>query len=219
MAVAFRVLAADTTPVFREGLRTVVQRTVGLEWVGGTDHPDVVRDGVRTTRPHVVVIDSAIDPRGALTQDLVAADPKLTVALVFREHDHTPASVLVAQAAGARCLLSRDTDAGVMARAILHTHPARRYVDPRLVLALSVSGSGASRNEVLTSRRRQILALVAEGWTERDIARNLDITVNTVRTHMTEIRRRLGARDRAHAVAMGYRTGLLPLSHAVSAST
>ncbi|MFS8104249.1 response regulator transcription factor [Lentzea alba] len=219
MAAAFRVLAADATPVFREGLRTVVQRTIGLEWVGGTDHPDVVRDGVRTTRPHIVVLDSAIDPRANLAEDLITANPRLTVAVVFRERDHTPACVRAAQAAGARCLLSRDTDASTMARAILHAHPAHRYVDSRLALSPGMRGLGDSRHEVLTSRQRQVLALVAEGTTERDIAQNLDITVNTVRTHMTVIRRRLGARDRAHAVATAYRTGSLPLPHEAPAAT
>ncbi|WP_143027677.1 response regulator transcription factor [Lentzea albidocapillata] len=206
-------MAADATPVFREGLRTVVQRTIGLEWAGGTDHPDVIRDGVRTTRPHVVVLDSAIDPRSTLTQELVATNPRLIVAVLFRERDRTPASVRVAQAAGARCLLSRDTDASLMTEAILQTHPAHRYIDPRLVLAFNATPrrrSAGSEHEVLTPRQRQVLALVAEGLSDPDIAQSLDVSVATVRTHARELRHRLGARDRAHAVALAYRTGFLP---------
>ncbi|MFD5827319.1 DNA-binding response regulator [Lentzea sp. NPDC060358] len=210
-AVVHRVLAADATPVFREGLRTVVQRTIGLEWAGGTDHPDVIRDTVRTCRPHVVLLDSAIDPRSALAEELVTAHPRLRVAILFRERDHTPASVRVARAAGAHCLLSRETDAARMFRAILQAPLSGCYVDPELVLALAVPGRRPSGSDVLTSRQRQTLALVAEGRNDEGIARSLDVAVTTVRTHVREIRRRLGAHDRAHAVALAYHVGILPL--------
>ncbi|WP_394620049.1 DNA-binding response regulator [Lentzea sp. JNUCC 0626] len=211
---SLRVLAADATPVFREGLRTVVQRTIGLEWAGGTDHPDVIRDGVRTIRPHVVMLDSAIDPHGVLTGELVTEDPRLTVAILFRERDHTPGPVRIARAAGARCLLSRNTDAVLITRAILQAHPASQYVDPQLVLALTAAPQrkrGGTEHELLTPRQRQVLALVAEGNSESDIAQRLDVAVNTVRSHMSKIRGRLGARDRAHAVALACHAGLLPL--------
>jgi DNA-binding NarL/FixJ family response regulator len=219
-----RVLAADATPVFREGLRTVIHRTVGLEWAGGTDHPDVIRDSVRTTRPHVVVLDSAVDRQGTLTGELVDADPKLTVAMLFRDHDQTPASVRVAQAAGARCLLSRDTDSLVMVKAFLQAHQTRRYVDPRIVTVLSRTpraGSASNTGALLTARQRQVLALVAQGMAEPDIAQNLGVAVATISSHVTEARRRLGARDRAHAVALAYHVGILPLlpAHPVEAGS
>jgi DNA-binding NarL/FixJ family response regulator len=209
-----RVLAADATPVFREGLRTVVHRTVGLEWAGGTDHPDVIRDGVRTALPHVVVLDSAVDPQGALTRDLVRINPELTVAILFRDHDNNAASVRVAQTAGARCLLSRDADASVMVRAFLQAHQTRRYVDPRLATVLSRapwSTSAGGTAGLLTGRQHQVLALVAQGMSEPNIAQHLKLGVATINSHMKEARRRLGARDRAHAVALAYHVGLLPL--------
>ncbi|MFD4635974.1 DNA-binding response regulator [Lentzea sp. NPDC058436] len=213
-----RVLAADATPVFREGLRTVVQRTIGLEWAGGTDHPDVIRDTVRSSQPHVVLLDSAIDPQSLLAEELVTTNPKLRVAVLFRERDHTPACVRVARAAGAHCLLSRETDATVMFRAILQTPLSGHYVDPRLVLdPRLVQALNSPRphrvprgREVLTSRQRQVLALVAEGKNDEHIANSLNVAVPTVRTHVRETRLRLGAHDRAHAVALAYHVGILP---------
>lgn len=219
-AAAFvRVLAADATPVFREGLRTVVQRTIGLEWAGGTDHPDVVRDTVRTSQPHVVLLDSAVDPQSLLAEELVLTNPKLRVAVLFRERDHTPACARTARAAGAHCLLSRETDPSAMFRAILQTPLSGLYVDPRLGLdpwvlpALSRSRHHLTprRREVLTSRQRQILALVAEGRNDEHIAHTLNVAVPTVRTHVRATRLRLGAHDRAHAVALAYHVGILPL--------
>ncbi|MEU7481767.1 response regulator transcription factor [Lentzea sp. NPDC042327] len=219
-AAICRVLAADATPVFREGLRTVVQRTIGLEWAGGTDHPDVIRDSVRTTLPHVVLLDSAIDPQGRLTEELVTTNPRLRVAVLLRERDHTPASVRIARAAGAHCLLSRETDASRMVRAILQPAPAGHYIDPGLLLALNAPGPhpSGSGHDVLTSRQCQTLALVAEGKVDEDIAHVLDIAVTTVRTHVREIRRRLGAHDRAHAVALAYHVGILPLQPSLRTS-
>ncbi|WP_439657620.1 response regulator transcription factor [Lentzea sp. HUAS TT2] len=211
----YRVLAADATPVFREGLRTAVQRTIGLEWAGGTDHPDVIRDSVRTAHPHVVLLDSAIDPHSRLAEELITTIPRLRVAVLFRERDHTPASVRVARAAGAQCLLSRDTDASAMFRAILRTPLSGHYVDPALAPSLTVPSHRPERwsRDVLTSRQRQTLALVAEGKADADIAHSLNVAVTTVRTHVRQVRRRLGALDRAHAVALAYHVGILPLHH------
>ncbi|WP_394618833.1 DNA-binding response regulator [Lentzea sp. JNUCC 0626] len=214
-----RVLAADATPVFREGLRTAVQRTIGLEWAGGTDHPDVIRDTVRTSRPHVVMLDSAVDPRSLIAEELLSTNPQLRVAILFRERDHTPAGVRLARAAGAHCLLSRETDAAVMFRAILQTPLSGHYVDPRLVLdprlvpALTHHGHHPAPRgrQLLTSRQCQILALVAEGRNDEYIARSLNVAIPTVRTHVRATRLRLGAHDRAHAVALAYRVGILPL--------
>ncbi|MGW6442782.1 response regulator transcription factor [Lentzea sp. NPDC055074] len=215
-SAACRVLAADATPVFREGLRTVVQRTIGLEWAGGTDHPDVIRDSVRTARPHVVMLDSAIDPRSLLTQELVTTSPQVRVAVLFRERDHTPASLQLAREAGAHCLLSRETDPSMIVRAILQTPLAGQYVDPSLALVLNTAPrrrQAGPGHEVLTPRQRQALALVAEGKNDQDIALNLNVTVATVRTHVQQVRRRLGAHDRAHAVALAYHVGILPIAH------
>ncbi|SDK00560.1 DNA-binding response regulator, NarL/FixJ family, contains REC and HTH domains [Lentzea albidocapillata subsp. violacea] len=215
-----RVLAADATPVFREGLRAVIDRTVGLEWAGGTDHADAIRRGVRTIGPRVVVLDSAVDPTCTLIRDLVEINPELMVAVLFRDHDRSPASVRVAQSSGARCLLSRDTEASVMVRALLQAHQTGRYVDPRLTMVLSrpwQSASACDAGVLLTARQRQILALVAQGMSEPDIARHLDLGAATVSSHMKETRRRLGARDRAHAVALAYHVGVLPLRPALVA--
>jgi DNA-binding NarL/FixJ family response regulator len=61
----------------------------------------------------------------------------------------------------------------------------------------------------LSDRQRQILRLIAQGRRNGDIAESLFVSVETVRTHVKEILRRLGAHDRAHAVARGYEAGLL----------
>jgi DNA-binding NarL/FixJ family response regulator len=204
-----RVLAVDATPLVREGLRTVIQQTVRLGWVGGTDQPDVIRHELASMRPHVVLVDSAVDPHGALIRDLVAADPTLTVVSLFRDYDRNPASLRVAQLAGAHGLLSRDSEPACLVRALLDTHRTRRFVDPHLVHVFGSRKSDRAR-QLLTARQRQVLAMVARGMSEADIAEQLCISQATVNSHVKKLRRRLGARDRAHAVALAYRLGILP---------
>ena len=76
---------------------------------------------------------------------------------------------------------------------------------------MTAAASGRVREP--SPRQRQILALLAEGMTAHEIAGRLHLSYFTVRTHITCLREVLGARNRVHAVAIGYRTGLLPCGH------
>lgn len=85
------------------------------------------------------------------------------------------------------------------------------YRDPYRHLVSSPEPAAASdrTDPPLTPRQLQILQLIADGCTNQRIASRLDLSPGTVKTHVGMLLRRLGARDRANAVAIGYRTGLL----------
>lgn len=207
-----RVAAVDAIPLVREGLRMVIDQAAGLHWLGATRNPQAMRDRVRELRPHVVIVDSAVDPRGELVRDLVAADAGIAVLTLFRDQHCTPASVRAAQSAGARGLLRWDTDPAALVAAIRSARTSRRFVDPGLAPLTSAptQPEPAPDSQLLTARQSQVLTMIAEGLSERDIADTLLVSHDTVRTHIKQMRQRLGARDRAHAVARGYLLGLLP---------
>ncbi len=85
-----------------------------------------------------------------------------------------------------------------------------RYLDPMLVpLVPQVRTPAPGRARPLSNREDQVLRLIADGLSNQAIAERLSLSVETVRTHIKGLLRKLAARDRAHAVAIGFRLGLL----------
>lgn len=107
-----------------------------------------------------------------------------------------------------------------MLEAIRRTHADRRYIDPSLTPLTARpkrqpqqpaehTGDGSRQTMPLSRREYQVLQLVAEGLENSDIAQMLYLSVETVRTHVKSILRKLSARDRTHAVTISFRGGIL----------
>jgi DNA-binding NarL/FixJ family response regulator len=207
-----RVLAVEATPLVREGLRKVIEQAAGLRWLGATGSPHAVRGGLPRLHPNVVVLDSALDPRGGLIHDLVTANAELTVVALLNDHHRTATYLRIAQSAGAHGLVRRSTAPETLVAAILRAHYTRWFVDPDLV---PVPGTPPehrpidSTDTLLSARQRQVLDLIAAGLNSQGIAEKLVVSPETVRTHIKQLLRRLEARDRAHAVSRAYQLGVL----------
>ncbi len=105
--------------------------------------------------------------------------------------------------AGATAFVAKSSPLHELARAVDAAAEAEHFMDP-------AAGSRPRRNGTsLTRRQRQILQLFADGHATAEVARRLELSAETVRTHTKAILARLGARDRAHAVAKGFRGGLI----------
>ena len=104
--------------------------------------------------------------------------------------------------AGATAYVAKSSPVDALSEAVEAAADAERFVDP------ATEGAGR-RRAPLTRRQRQILQLIADGHSTARVARRLDLSGETVRTHTKAILARLGARDRAHAVALAMRAGLI----------
>jgi DNA-binding NarL/FixJ family response regulator len=105
--------------------------------------------------------------------------------------------------AGATAFVAKSSPADALARAVDAAAESERYIDP-------AAAQTASRNgPALTRRQRQILQLFADGQTTAQVAAHLGLSAETIRTHTKAILARLAARDRAHAVAKGFRSGFI----------
>jgi len=162
--------------------------------------------------PEVVLLD--LEMPG---MDGVAALPSLRQAapesriLVFTAYD-TDERVFGALRAGAQGYLLKGAPAEEIARAIRTVHSGGSHLEPR-VAARVVAEVGAPRLSAggLSGREREVLGLVAAGLSNKQIARSLGITERTVKFHVTSIFNKLGAENRAQAVAMAIQRGLVKL--------
>lgn len=201
------VAIVDEMPLFREGLSVRVLRdpAMRLAGVAGSVNPAVLsRDRLAVD---VLVLDAALDPRAQLLRRLTEANPKLVVVVLVREPCRTSHYVAAAQAAGARGLVPHAAPPERILEAIRRSRSGW-YVDPALA-ELVVDPSPATSGRPLSRREDEVLRLIADGYSNQGIADALVVSVETVRTHIKSLLRKLAARDRAHAVSIGYRTGLL----------
>ncbi|TWE14101.1 LuxR C-terminal-related transcriptional regulator [Prauserella muralis] len=218
---ALTVAALDPVPIYREGLNALISRTPGLRWVGHAATHHASLQLCEQLRPNIVIVDSGFDPNGHLVRLLCDGDPTLVVVVLVRDAQRTARFLATAVAAGAHGMVPRTADPRRLAEAIRRAHVDRRYTDPALAGLtarpkrqtangqVAASGSGYRPQLPLSRREYQVLQLVAEGLENSAIAKVLFLSVETVRTHVKSILRKLSARDRTHAVTTAFRTGIL----------
>jgi DNA-binding NarL/FixJ family response regulator len=205
------VLAIDPVPLFREGLAGLIERTPNVRLLAMTANMHSAVTLCERVKPDVVMVDAVLDPRCHLAQLLTSADESCTVLSVVREPLRSPRFVATALAAGIHGLVLRTAEPGQLLEALRRTHLERRYLDPEL--AALAQGLGVrhtvTARQPLSRREYQVLQLISDGLENQAIAKSLFVSVETVRTHVKSILRKLHARDRAHAVAVAFRLGVL----------
>lgn len=200
------VAVVDQTPLFREGLCGRVRREPGMRLAGAGGRPvELPQDRLSVD---VLVLDAGLDPCGHLARRLTAANRALTVVVLVREPYRTGKVVTAMLAAGVHGLVWHAAPPERILEAIRRARTDGRYVDPTLASLLPV-GKPVPPRRVLSNREYQVLQLIADGLSNQGVADALMLSVETVRTHIKGLLRKLAARDRAHAVACGFRLGLL----------
>ena len=217
------VAVVDPIPIYRDGLAALVHRSQGLHWAGQAASHHAALQLCEQVKPDVVVLDSALDPNCHLTKLLNAGDPALLIVTLIRDANRTQQYLAAAIAAGAHAIVPRSIDSRRLAEAIRRAHADRRYIDPALAaLTARPKRAAPPKSELshdqapvpraampLSRREYQVLQLVAEGLENSAIAKLLFLSVETVRTHVKSILRKLSARDRTHAVTIAFRGGIL----------
>jgi DNA-binding NarL/FixJ family response regulator len=151
------------------------------------------------SRPDVAVIDVGSFPAG-LVGRLRAAAPEMRIVVYAAEADAQSARLLLD--AGAGGILLKNAPLSDLVLALDAVVAGGAYVDPAV-------DSGPARNQRLTARELEVLALAAEGLSQEEIGRRLGIGAETVRTHARKAAERLGARSRTQAVATAIRRRLI----------
>ncbi len=203
-----RVLVVDDHPVVRDGLRGVLDAEPDMEVVGEAAHGAEALARIPDAAPDVVLMDLRMPVMGGVEAiaALRRAAPGVRV-LVLTTFD-TDRDVLPAIEAGATGYLLKDTPRDELLRAVRAAHRGEAVLSPAVAGRLmgQVRRPG---QDALSAREIEVLRLVAAGSTNREAARALFISEATVKTHLLHVYAKLEVRDRASAVAAGYRLGLL----------
>ena len=211
-----RVVVVDDQTLVRQGIRTLLD-VAGIEVVGEADDGGAALDVVAATRPDVVLLDLRM-PRhdGIWTLERLRARGCDVPVLVLTTFDDDTL-VLDALRAGARGYLLKDVTLEQLTRAVEALAAGGTLVAPsitdRLLRAIrsgpSPVGADAPPMEALTERELEVLRLVAEGYSNREIAGALFLAEGTVKNHVSTILLKLGARDRTNAVLRALHEGVL----------
>jgi DNA-binding NarL/FixJ family response regulator len=212
-----RVMLVDDQPLLRHSLATVIDHAPGLTVVGeaadGVDAIVVAHD----TRPDVILMDVRMPRRDGLraTQEICAdralAATRILVLSMFELDEY----VYEALRAGASGFLLKDVRPEHLIDAIRRTHQGESLFAPAILTRLvdhylaSPRSMRPSPPDTLTAREIEVLTLVGEGLSNDQIASCLAIAVKTVKTHISHLLAKAGARDRAQLVIAAFDAGLV----------
>jgi len=213
-----RVAVVDDQALVRAGVRVLLHDEEDVELVGEAADGEAALALVRQARPNVVLMDvrmPGMDGIEALRQ--IISDPALvgTRVIMLTTFD-LDEYVFDALRAGASGFLMKDTEPGELLRAVRVVAQGESLLSPtvtrRVIREFAVRPAAKpppqQSLEALTDRERQVVALVAEGLSNDEIASRLFVSPATVRTHVGRAMMKLDARDRAQLVVFAYQSGL-----------
>jgi DNA-binding NarL/FixJ family response regulator len=208
--MTIRVLLADDHPLVRVGLRTVLEHVPGIDVVGAAGDGAEVLALSNTLRPDVVLMDLRMPGVDGATATARLRDrhPEIRV-LVLTTYD-TDADIDRAMEAGAIGYLLKDATRDDLLAAIRTAAAGESVLAPRVATKL-MRRMRAPAPVPLSAREIEILRLVGEGRTNKQVAAALHLSLSTVKTHLLHVFAKLGVDDRTEAVTAATRAGYLQL--------
>ena len=199
-------LIVDDHEVVREGLRLSLSRAPRIRVIGEAADGESAVALAERRKPNVVIMDVRMPGMDGLeaTKMLVDRDPAIAV-LIFTAYSERS---LLSRGleSGARGYILKEAPHETLVRAIEKVADGEGYVDPALMPAFL---SGRDKEEMLTTREREILQLLADGLSNGDVAEKLFISQETVKSHVRHILTKLEADTRTHAVAIALRDSVI----------
>lgn len=204
-----RIVVIDDHPVVRQGLVSALDDESDFETVGAAGSAEDGLTLVQNLNPDVVLLDLELPGLSGLEAlpQLLAVSPQTGV-LIFTAYD-TDEQVTTAIRAGARGYLLKGASISEIASAIRTVAASGTALAPSVAAKLADAFRAPRGAGPLSAREREVLRLIAQGLPGKQIAGELSITERTVKFHTASVMRKLGADNRAQAVAIAAQRGLL----------
>jgi DNA-binding NarL/FixJ family response regulator len=200
------VLLVDDHALVRRGFRRLLEDDSDIEVVGEGSNGDEAIRLMAELKPHVIVMDAAMPGTGGLeaTRKILGKFPKAAILMLSMHSEET----LVRQAlnAGARGYVLKNALELDLAAAVKRVAAGEQVIDPALVKPEPLPGE---RNRRLTPRELEVLQLICDGLSNREIAVKLELSANTVAVHRANIMNTLGVHKTAELVVYALQNGLV----------
>jgi DNA-binding NarL/FixJ family response regulator len=207
-----RIVVADDQASVREGLSVMLGLLPDIEVVAVAANGQEALDRVAETHPDAILLDLHMPVLDGIeaTRRLTALHPGLAVVVLTTYADDS--SVITALQAGARSYLTKDADRADIAQALRSAATGLSVLDPAVHATLVAAAAGQQRKTAgrklpdrlpdgLTQREAEILAMIAQGMTNPDIAAELFLSAHTIKSHINRIFAKTGSADRAAAIS------------------
>jgi DNA-binding NarL/FixJ family response regulator len=208
-----RVFLIDDHHVLRQAVATMLEAEGGIEIVGQSGDGRAAIAEIATLKPDLVIVDLKMPGMGGLAAigEIARLSRKIGI-IVFTMYDN-PAYVWETTNAGASGYVLKSAGKDDLLRAVRAVHAGGGYLQAEvtkpLLQRLAQDARVAGNKGALSSRELQVLECLADGQSNKVIASTLSITEDTVKAHLKNLYEKLGAADRAHAVAIALRQQLI----------
>jgi len=213
--VTIRVLVADDHTLVREGIRALLAGAPDLDVVAEAADGREAIERAKTTRPDVILLDVAMPGLGGLEAVPLlrreVPDSRILILTQYQQPEYVRRFLNL----GVSGYVLKKAASAELVAAIRAVHRGGLVVDPAVaadVLRESASGHAAPAEdpyETLTQRERQVLKLVAEGRSNKEVAAFLDVSIRTAMTHREHLMRKLGLHNRTDVTRFALRRGLI----------
>ena len=206
-----RVLIVDDHPVTRDGLKSAFGMSDEIDIVGEASSGEEALREVESAKPDVVFMDVRMPGMNGIQATRLIRERHPETRVILFTIDESRASVAEAIQAGVSGYLLKDASVNELINAARQAMEGRAVIHPSLTQAFieEVQLVDRSPGQPLSPREIEILQKIAYGATTKEVADQLGISFHTVKTHLERIFEKLGANDRAQAVAIAIRQGLV----------
>jgi len=202
-----RVLTVDDHPLLREGIATLVNAEVDMKIVAEASTAEEAIQLFRKYRPEVTLMDIQMPGLNGIDAIREIQNEFVNARIIILTTYAGDIQMIRALRAGARAYILKGHVHRELLATIRAVHAGQRKISPEVAAELAEHAT----DEELTSRETDVLRLIADGNSNKQIADRLSIGEATVKSHMTNILSKLHANDRTHAVAIGLRRGIIEL--------
>lgn len=205
-----RVLVVDDHPVVRHGLVAMLRYAPDMEVVGEAADGAAALEHIRAEQPDVVLLDLRMPQLSGVEVMRQARAAGVTSRFLVLTTYDTDEYIGPALAAGAQGYLLKDSPPEDLLRGIRTLMLGQAALEPAVATRLLARVNAGPSSDELSTREREVLQLLVSGASNKEIAAQLDLSGNTIKTHLSRIFDKLGVKTRTEAVSLALQRGLVP---------